>query len=315
MSAVLSVVRAETMKLLGKRRTYVLAGLYWVLMPVVLLLVGRVIQANLTGSFLEGEGLATGNILGAVASPFGMARLALVGPAYMNPSFYMIIAGLYAALLIGEERSHNMWKTVLVAQPNRLAVYTGKFLTAWLAFAVLVAGALLSATLFGLLGTTFLQTDASGEWLKLLQMAGIQVLFAAAPIAFAFLVVFLLRNAALGLVTIFFLPSLLEGLYGLYATLVGFRPVTRLNAIFQALNLQQTLEELPRYFFTANLYAPSRGMFTDLLATIGLPGADQALRGVLGRGVTVADAALVTGGYFLVFALLGFLVFARRDVS
>src|SRR5699024_10077024 len=315
MNAVVSVVRAELLKMLGKRRTYVLAGVYWLLMPVVLLLVGRVIQANLSGSFLEGEGIPAGGILGAVASPFGMARLALVGPAYMNPSFYMIIIGLFAALLIGEERSHNMWKTVLVAQPNRLAVYTGKFLTAWLAFAVLVAGGLLFNTAFGLLGMTFLQTDLSGNWLQLLQLAGLQVLFGAAPTAFAFLVVFLLRNAALGLVTIFFLPSLLEGLYGLYATLVGFRPVTRLNALFQALNLQQALEELPKYFFTANLYAPSLKLFTELLGTLGLGEGAQQMQGMLGRIVTLTDAALVTGVYFLVFAAAGFFIFVRRDVS
>lgn len=315
MNAVLAVVRAELAKIMSKRRTFVLAGLYWLLMPVVLLLVGRVIQSNLSGPLLGESGVPGAGILAAVASPFGMARLALVGPAYMNPSFFMIIVGLYAALLIGEERSHNMWKTVLAAQPNRLAVYAGKFVTAWLALAVLIAGGLLSNTLFGLLGMTFLQTDASGEWLKLLQLGGLQILFGAAPIAFAFLVVFVLRNAALGLVTIFFLPSLLEGLYGLYATIIGFRSTGGLNVIFQALNLRNVLEDLPRYFFTANLYAPSRQLFTDVLATLGLTGGGQPLQGILGRSVTLPGAALVTAGYFLVFAVIGFFIFARRDVS
>src|SRR5690606_6964451 len=88
MNAIANVISAELMKVFSKRRTYVLAGLYWVLMPIVLLLVGRVILSSLGGSFLEDEGLAVGSLLHNIASPFGMARLAVVGPAYMNPSFY-----------------------------------------------------------------------------------------------------------------------------------------------------------------------------------------------------------------------------------
>ncbi len=317
MTAVMNVIRAELLKVFSKRRTYVLAGLYWVLMPIVLLLVGRIILANLGGSFLEDEGVAVSGIMHGVASPFGMTRLALLGPAYMSPSFYMIIVALFAALLIGEERSQNMWKTTLVAQPSRTAVYWGKFLVAWLAFAVLVAGAMLFNFLFGALGTTFLGTDFTGDWLTLFQAGGLQVLFAPAAIAFAFLLVFLLRNVALGMVTIFFLPALLEGLYTAYAGLVGFQPLTRFNAIFQVLNLQQTMENLPRYFFTTNLYAPSRGLGTDLLNQLGAgaPMGQNPLAGLMGGNLTLLHSGLVMGGYFLVFGLLGWWLFLRRDVA
>ncbi len=315
MNAVINVVRAELMKVFSKRRTYILAGLYWLLMPIILLLVGRVILINLGGSFLEGEGVPVDSLLATVASPFGMARLAILGPAYLNPSFYLIIVALFAALLIGEERSQNMWKTTLVAQPSRLAVYVGKFLVAWLAFAVLVAGALVATFLFGALGTTFLPTDFSGDWLGLLGTAGLQVLFAAAGIAFGFLMVFLLRNVALGMVSIFFLPPLLEGLYSLYATVVGFQPVTRFNMVFQALNLQQTMENLPLYFFTANLYAPARSLLDDLAGNLDLGLAPGELAGFLGGSTTMLHSALVTLGYFVVFGLLGYWLFHRRDVA
>ena len=315
MNAVMNVVRAELLKVASKRRSYILAGLYWLLMPIVLLLVGRVVLVNLGGSFLEAEGVPIDSLLGIIASPYGMARLAVLGPAYMNPSFYLIIVALFAALLIGEERSHNMWKTTLVAQPNRFAVYTGKFLVAWLVFAVLVAGGILFSFLFGALGTTFLPTGFQGDWLGLLGTAGLQVLFAAAAIAFGFLVVFLLRNVALGIVTIFFLPPLLEGLYTLYATVVGFQPLTRFNMVFQALNLQRTMEELPRYFFTANLYAPARSLLGDLTDSVDLGVNPGDLSGLLGGNMTMLHSGLVTLGYFVVFGLVGYWLFHRRDVA
>ncbi len=318
MSAIINVISAELMKVFSKRRTYVLAGLYWVLMPIVLLLVGRVILSNLSGSFLEDEGLPVGGLVHNVASPFGMVRLALLGPAYMSPSFYMIIVALFAALLIGEERSQNMWKTTLVAQPSRTAVYWGKFLVAWLVFAVLVVGSMASNFVFGALGTTFLGTGFSGDWSGVLQAAGLQLLFAPAAIAFAFLLVFLLRNVALGIVSIFFLPALLEGLYTAYAGLVGFQPVTRFNVIFQALNLQATLENLPRYFFTTNLYAPSRRLAGNFLQELGLDAGSTgpgAFSGLIGNSLTLQHSTLVMAGYFLVFGLLGWWLFLRRDVA
>src|SRR5690625_1912465 len=314
MSAVINVMKAELLKIVSKRRTYILAGLYWVLMPIVLLLVGRVVLINLGGSFLEGEGVPVDSLLGIIASPYGMARLAVLGPAYMNPSFYMIIVALFAALLIGEERSQNMWKTTLVAQPSRLAVYAGKFIVAWLVFAVLVAGGILFNALFGLLGMTFLPTGLGGDWLGLLGRAGLQLWFAGAAIAFGFLMVFLLRNVALGIVTIFFLPPLLEGLYTLYATVVGFQPLTRFNMVFQALNLQRTMEELPRYFFTTNLYAPARSLLAELSRGVDLGLNQSELSRLLGSDLTLGHSALVTAGYFVVFALIGYWLFHRRDV-
>lgn len=314
MSAVANVVRAEIFKAAHKKRTYVLAGLYWVLLPLAVLLVGRVIYVNLTGTFLEGE-LPVDSLVQQVASPYGIARIALVGPAYMSPSFYMIIVALFAALLVGEERSQNMWKTTLVAQPGRLAVLTGKFIVAWLAFAVLVAGGMLFGFLFGAVGTTFLGTDFAGDWTGLLQAYGLQVLFASAAIAFAFLLLLLFRGVALGMVTVFFLPALLEGLYTAYATLVGFQPLTRFNAIFQALRLQDTLENLPRYFFTTNLYAPSRRLLGEIVGSDVSMAELAGLGSLLGTGLTLQHSAMVMAGYFAAFALLTIWLFLRRDIA
>jgi hypothetical protein len=67
-----------------------------------------------------------------------------VGPAFTSPPFYVIVVAALAAVLIGEERSHQMWKTVLVAQPSRVAVLAGKLVVAMLAVGVLMGGALVA---------------------------------------------------------------------------------------------------------------------------------------------------------------------------
>jgi hypothetical protein len=53
MNALLNVIRAELFKVVRKRRTYILAALWWVLLPAILLIVGRVVQVNVSGSFVE----------------------------------------------------------------------------------------------------------------------------------------------------------------------------------------------------------------------------------------------------------------------
>jgi ABC-type transport system involved in multi-copper enzyme maturation permease subunit len=318
-SAFLNVVQAELFKAVRKRRTYVLAALWWVLLPALILIVARVIQVNVSGSFVE-ENVSVQSILQLIGSPFGVARLGLVLPALSGPTFYVIVVALLAALFIGEERSQNMWKTTLVAQPSRLAVLSGKFAVAMLLFGVYLLGAFVSGALFGALGMLFLPTTFAGDWAALLGLYGLQWLYAAAATAFAFLMIWLLRNQALGLVSIFFLPALLEGLYTLYATTVGFQPLNRLNAIFQALRLQQTLEDLPRYFFTSNLYAPARAPLREIATAFGEvptgPNSDLGpFANLFGAGITLEHAALVMAVYTLLFGAILTWSFLRRDVA
>lgn len=317
MNAFVHVVRAELFKLLRKRRSYVLAGLWWGLLPALGLLVGHVLFTTLGGSFAN-EGGGIDLAIDAIASPYGLARIALVGPAYLAPSFYLIVVALLATLLVGEERGHSMWKTVLVAQPQRLAVMAGKVAVAMLALAALMAGAALAGVLFGALGTLWLPTGWGGAWGALLGLYALQWLLSAALVLFTFLLVFLFKNMVLGVVTAFFLPGLLEGIYTLYRATVGFAPVNRLNVFFQAIELQQRLEAIPRYFFTSNAYAPARAPLRELVAAIGAGGADippDALSQLLGADLTLQHSALVMLGYALVFGVLLFWRFARHDVE
>jgi ABC-type transport system involved in multi-copper enzyme maturation permease subunit len=316
-NAFANVVRAELFKVRRKRRTFVLAGLWWLLLPALALIVGRVLLDNLGGIADDIGGIAP--LLQEIASPFGIARLALVGPAYVSPTFYVIVVALFAALLVGEERTHSMWKTVLVVQPDRVAVLAGKVVVAMLVVGVLMGGALASAVVFGTVGMAFLPTDFSGAWLDLVRLYALQWAFASALVALAFLFVHVARNVALGLVMVFFLPALLEGLYTVYAAVVGFQPINRFNAFLQTIRLRQVFEDLPTYFFTSNVYAPARQPARDVVAAFGAnaggDGPDFDLGGLLGTGITLEHASWVVAGYTaLLLALLAWR-FLRADVD
>ena len=313
---IFQVIRAELFKAQHKRRVYVLAALQWLLLPVLALLVGWVLQVNMLDSFAD-EGGGVRASIQAIASPFGIARLALVLPTLLAPPFLIIVIALLAALLIGEERAQNMWKTVLVAQPWRPGVMLGKLIAAMLLLAMLMLGSYVSGVVFGGLGSFFLVTDFSGEWWDLARLYALQWLFAWAAMLFAFVMVWLIRNLALAMVSIFFLPALFEGVYTIVQATVGFERINRFNAIFQALRLRQRLEDLPRYFFTNNLYFPSREPLGQIVRSLGGdPGSDMGpLQNVFSLNVDMRHAALVMAGYGVVFALFLFWRFSRSDMN
>ena len=316
MNAVMNVLRAELFKAFRKRRSYVLATLYWVLLPVVALITATVLDHNLSASFANQDG-TIGQVLQGFASPFGLARLALMAPALMSPTAYIIAVALFAGLFIGEERSQHMWKTTLAVQPARLAVLAGKLAAGMVLLALLLAGALATSTLAGAAGTLFLPTHFGGPWGQVAGLFALQWLHLLAALALAYLLVFLVRSGTLGIILVIFLPALLEGLYTILNTLAQIQPLTRFNALFQALKLQQAWQALPHYFFTANLYAPSRHPLGAFLQSTGAPkNADLGPIGnLLGQGLTLAHAAAVMAGYFAVFALWLAWTLSRRDVE
>ena len=317
----MNVARAEWFKLWRKRRIYILAGLYWVIAPILILVVARIIFGNVGGSFVNEEGIVDATMQ-ELTSPFGLARLLLVGPGYMSPTFYIVCVTLIAALLIGDERSQNMWKTVLVVQPNRVAVLTGKVIVAMLALGVLLFGAALAGGLFGAVGTLFLPTAVGGgAWGELLGLFLLQWAFLLAPVLLAFLLIFVVRSGVLGVVMVLFLPSFLEAIYSVLSTIAQLQPLNRINAVFQALRLKNAWDALPQYFFTANLYAPSRAPAQSLASTFGAElGADFGselgpMAGLLGTGITLPHAALVMLAYSARVGARLSLTFRRRDVD
>lgn len=317
MNALACVMAAEWFKVLRKRRTYILAALWWVVLPVVALIVGQVAYRTLATDFAQGVSpTAAREAAQAIASAYGIARLHLMLPALLSPTFYMIVLALLAALFIGEERTQNTWKATLTAQPSRLAVLGGKFAVAMLVYGLLLFGGYALSFIYGAIGSLFLPTSLAGDWLRLFGLYALQWAFGATGMLFAFVLIWLLRSVALGLIGIFFLPALLEGLYSVYATVVGFEPLNRLNVLFQALRLRQTLENLPRYFFTSNLYAPARAPLRELASALGGEAGDFGpFGGLLGSGLTLSHAALVMLGYGLAFAALLLASFLQRDIS
>lgn len=314
MSPLLNVVGAELFKLTRKRRMLVLAGLWWLLLPILALIVASLVEANL--QFLLDELGGDAPLVAAFASPFGLARLAIAGPAFLSPTLYVIAAAAIAAVLIGDERTHQMWKTILTAQHARVSVLAGKFIAAMLALGALMLGGALSGALLGVLGMTFLSTDFGGAWGTLLPLLLLQWLFSAALVAFAFLMIYLTRNLAVGVILIFFLPALLEGLYSIYAVAVGFQPINRFNVLLQTLRVRQVLEDLPTYFFSANLYAPARQQLSALSDALLSP--DVQVGGIgdlLGASITLERAAVVMAFYGVLFGGLLLWRFLRSDVD
>ncbi len=315
MNGFFNTVRAEVFKLRHKRRSYVIAGFLWLLLPALLLLVGWILQTRVAGTFAD-EGFNVAEVVQAVASPLAIARNSLLILGNLSPSLLIIIVALTAALLIGEERSQNMWKTLLTAQPNRVAVLSGKITVAMLFLGVLLLGSLVASVVFGSLGMLFLPTSFGTGWSELLGLYGLQWAFALAATLFAFLLIWLFRSLPLGIVAIFFLPAVLEGGYTFYRSVVGFDRLNRFNAVLEALQLRNTVQELPKYFFTTNLYAPSREPISVIVNLFGAQLSSDDL-GPL-SDLLVVDlnrAALVLAVYALLFGALLFWSFTRSDVA
>ncbi|HEX7022390.1 MAG TPA: hypothetical protein VF171_05995 [Trueperaceae bacterium] len=319
MSHLANVIRAELFKSFRKRRTYVMAAFLWLLIPALLLLIGWLLQTRVGGTFLDDEAtLSVKAVIQALASPIAITRNILVLFGNSAPlSLLIIVVALLATLLVGEEGTQNMWKTVLTAQPRRLTVLAGKFVTAMIVMGLLLAGCYLAGILFGALGMSFLPTSFGSGWLQLAGLYALQWLFTAAALLFAFLVVWLIRNLPLAIVTIFFLPGLLEAAYGFYRAVIGLNRLNRFNALLEALQLRNTFENLPRYFFTNNLSAPSRQPLAHLTELLGIAGDDLFQPGgPFGRlQPELGHSALVMAAYAVIFAVVLAWSFRRRDVS
>ena len=315
MNGYLNTLSAEMFKLRHKRRSYVMAGLLWLLLPALLLLIGWILQTRVAGTFADGD-LSIAEVVQNVASPIAIARNSLLIMGNLSPSLLIIIVALTAALLVGEERSQNMWKTVLTAQPNRVAVLSGKITAAMIFLGILLVGSFVWSIIFGAVGTLFLPTTFGTGWFELLGLYVLQWAFALTATLFAFLMVWLLRSLPLGIVSIFFLPAVLEGGYTFYRTAVGFDRLNRFNALLEALQLTNTLRDLPRYFFSTNLYAPSREPISVLATLFGAQVNPNNL-GPLGNLLVVdlGRAAVVMAVYALVFGIFLFWSFTRSDVA
>ena len=113
MNGYVNTLRAELFKLRHKRRSYVMAGFLWLLLPALLLLIGWILDTRVAGTFAE-EGFSVGEVVQAVASPVAIARNLLLIMGNLSPSLLIIIVALTAALLIGEPVLPTDWTPLIL---------------------------------------------------------------------------------------------------------------------------------------------------------------------------------------------------------
>ena len=317
MTGLFNVVRAELFKATHKRRIYFFAALAWILPAVILLIIAYLAHARINID----DGGITEEIIKFLASPIGIARINLI--LLINFAFFLILLiALLSTLFIGEERNQKMWKTVLVAEPNRFTVLVGKIITAMLLLFFLFLGCFLSAVAFGGIGTLFLPTQFFGDWLPLVKFYFLQWLFTLTMLLFGFLMVWWIKNNALGIVAIILLPRIVESLYGIYVLISGIGQVNnRFMVALEALKLRKTLENLPQYFLTSNFSAPSREVLREMLLIEELAELDF-FSDIAGAGplasafaIDLNRSIIVMGIYALIFGLLLFWSFKKQDVA
>ena len=318
MNHIINVMRAELFKAARKRRTYIFAAMAWLISPAILLTIGIVTDINIAQQDFEGAEIAA-TVINALASPVGMARINLVLMVYFA-GFLTIVLALIAALFMGEERSQNMWKTVLVAQPNRVQTLCGKILSGMILMFFFFLGSILSALLIGGIGTFFLPTSFQGDWGSLLGLYALQWSYCLAMLLFAYLMVALVRNNALGIVSVIFVPSLAENVYRILRFVLDLEPIrNNFTAMLRFMQFRENFENIPKYFLTHNFSAPARftGLNSAELQETGIAEEIFGDSSSVFSDLFVADlqqASIVMAVYALIFGALLFWRFTRQDI-
>lgn len=320
MSDIFHIVQAELFKSLKKKRLYIFSFLWWILLPVLSLLIAVIINANAGDILSEGETI--NEVVNQITSITAIARNGLFISSLPFFPMFLIFVVLIAALLIGEERRFNMWKTVLTTQPSRWQVMTGKLIAGMILLGIIVLGAYLCACLFGWLSTYLVPTSlpTMEVLLEYLGYFALQWLFGLAALLFAFLMIWVLRNQVMGIISVFFLPALVQGLYSIYALSANANPANnQFAAMIEAMQIKRALEKLPRYFFDTNLYAPSRNpLSNDVTESVGDINSsnleDIGLNNLL-QMPTLPEASLTIAIYAAIFGVLLYISFSRRDIS
>ena len=307
------MIRAELFKASRKKRTWMLIALSSLGSPLLQFISAAFVASRVLGTVAD-QGATVATTLEQIASPFNMARNTLAASSTL-PFILLTLVAVFAVLLVGEERTFKMWKTILVANPNRMQVLAAKFLSAMILLFLVIFGGLLGSLLFGglamLLGYS---KGASGNWLELIGIHGLQWLALAAPLMMGFLIAWLNASPAIAVIGIVVAPNILEAIIS-GAVLSQIERVSLLNAPFQAERIQELIQSVPRYFLTPNLAFGAR--------LVG-----QAGRDLVGDGNSAVAGFLPTmnwneigwsmgvcGVYFLIFTALMVWSFGTRDVQ
>jgi ABC-type transport system involved in multi-copper enzyme maturation permease subunit len=244
----LEMISAELFKAFRKKRFWGLIILFGVIAPLIQLVTAGFASSRLSGTLVEEVGVA--RAIAEIASPYSLVRNAIGG---LMPLMLLPLAAIVGIFLVGEERTFKMWKTILVANPDRLRVLASKFISGMLILGAVIVAGIVGGLVFGTIAIPLgLASSFAGNWGDFFLIAFLQWLVLAAPLALGFLISWLFASPALAVVGVVVLPALLEGI-AIASIGLQLNRVSPLNAAFQAERLRETLEQWQRFFFTPNL--------------------------------------------------------------
>jgi ABC-type transport system involved in multi-copper enzyme maturation permease subunit len=307
----LEMISAELFKAFRKKRFWGLIILFGVIAPLIQLVTAGFASSRLTGTVADAVGNDTvAKAIAEIASPYSLVRNAIGG---LMPLMLLPLAAIVGIFLVGEERTFKMWKTILVANPDRMRVLASKFISGMLILGAVVVAGIVGGLLFGTIAIPLgLASSFAGNWGDFFFIALLQWLVLAAPLALGFLISWLFASPALAVIGVVVLPALLEGIATAIVALQLNR-VSALNAAFQAERLRETLAEWQRFFFTPNLNLGQRLIgqslqnagFGDFVPSDIVPTIEWD---------KIWWSVGVAGVYALVFAVVMIWSFKTRDV-
>jgi ABC-type transport system involved in multi-copper enzyme maturation permease subunit len=299
------MIKAELTKASRRKRFWVLLIVFAVLIPLVQLLAAAIATGRISSNLAENSTVT--RAISEIASPYSMARNYVGGVLqFLNIMLY-ILAAIVGGFLISEDRTYKMWKTILVAQPNRLSVLTAKFISGMLILLFIIIGGLLGALLFGSISIVFgYATTFAGDWGNLLTLTALQWLVLAAPLALGFLISWLTISPAIAVVSIIFTPIILEAIIEAIIRLTGNR-ISLLNAALEVQRMQENVDRVKHFFFTPNVGIGSR-LMGNLLQNVGVGNAPTTDWNQIWASVGISAV------YFGLFAAVLIWNFTTRDV-
>ncbi len=307
------MIQAELMKASRKKRFWIVTVVLALIVPLVQLVIAGFVHDRTAGTVVDQNDLVA-RAIQEIASPYSLVRNFLGG---VLPTALLVLAALIGSFLMGEDRSYKMWKTILVANPDRIRVLLAKFLSGMLIVLFIMIASVIGAFLFGSIGVLIgYASSFAGDWGNIAAIFGLQWLIFAAPLALAFLLGWILVSPLLGGVLVVIGPALMEGIVLAVVSLTQVNRVTPLNAPLQSQRIQETIENLQRFFFTPNINISSRLIGQAIRDTFGgsLPGGVN----VPGFPVLDWDKVWFSGGVSAVYAALfvGLLIwsFTTRDI-
>jgi ABC-type transport system involved in multi-copper enzyme maturation permease subunit len=306
-ASMLEMIKAELVKALHKKRFWLLFAIIAVIVPMVQVISAGFLSGRVSSALAESATVT--RAISEIASPYSLARNHVGGTLQ---ALLYVLAAIVAVFIVGEDRTYKMWKTILVAQPNRLRVLTAKFLSGMLILLIMIVGGLIGALLFGSISIALgYATTFAGDWGNLIGITALQWLVLAAPLALGFLISWLTVSPAIAVIGVIFMPAILETIVTALMALTVNR-ITPLTAAFEAQRIQQNIETMRHYFFTPNVGIGSR-LLGDTIKGLNLGGSSDTMIPVMDWNQIWASAGVATV-YFAIFAGLLVWNFTTRDV-